>query len=95
MESEALQGYREGFYNLTRGPGCEADFTGTGPFSTGADVSPSGHHARCVRRYIAEGVETEEQFSVLKELGCNVIPGYLFGRPAPAEEIEPLFGRTL
>ncbi len=46
-------------------------------------------------RTIAEGVETEEQFSILKELGCNAIQGYLFGRPAPPSEIEALFGRVL
>ena len=39
---------------------------------------------------IAEGVETEEQFLYLKELGCNVIQGYFLGRPMPAGEIEDL-----
>lgn len=37
---------------------------------------------------IAEGVETEEQFLYLKELGCDVIQGYYLGRPMPAEGIE-------
>lgn len=37
---------------------------------------------------IAEGVETEEQFMYLKELGCDIIQGYYLGRPMPAEEIE-------
>lgn len=39
---------------------------------------------------IAEGVETEEQFRYLKELGCDIIQGYYLGRPMPAEEIENL-----
>ena len=32
---------------------------------------------------IAEGVETEEQFDVLRQLQCQQIQGYLTGRPAP------------
>ncbi|WP_338560659.1 putative bifunctional diguanylate cyclase/phosphodiesterase [Acinetobacter sp. KS-LM10] len=30
---------------------------------------------------VAEGVETEEQFLLLKENGCNTFQGYYFGRP--------------
>ena len=32
---------------------------------------------------IAEGVETENQATLLKAAGCQVVQGYLFGRPAP------------
>lgn len=39
---------------------------------------------------IAEGVETEEQFLYLKELGCDIIQGFYLGRPMPAGEIEDL-----
>ncbi|MBN8209135.1 EAL domain-containing protein [Bacillus sp. NTK071] len=38
---------------------------------------------------IAEGVETEEQLSVLKGLECYEIQGYLYSRPVPANEIKP------
>lgn len=32
---------------------------------------------------VVEGVETEGQACVLRELGCEVMQGYLFGRPTP------------
>ncbi|TPM39090.1 bifunctional diguanylate cyclase/phosphodiesterase [Mesorhizobium sp. B2-3-4] len=32
---------------------------------------------------IAEGVETETQATLLRAAGCEVVQGYLFGRPAP------------
>ncbi|MBR6410805.1 MAG: EAL domain-containing protein [Clostridia bacterium] len=40
---------------------------------------------------IAEGVETEEQFRVLKSMGCDVIQGYYFSKPLPPEEFEKFF----
>ena len=39
---------------------------------------------------IAEGVETEEQYSLLKTLGCDMIQGYYFARPLPADEFSQL-----
>jgi EAL domain-containing protein (putative c-di-GMP-specific phosphodiesterase class I) len=38
-------------------------------------------------RVIAEGVETEESWDRLRELGCDVAQGFLLSRPVPAEEI--------
>jgi EAL domain-containing protein (putative c-di-GMP-specific phosphodiesterase class I) len=38
-------------------------------------------------RVVAEGVETNEQMSLLTRLGCNYIQGYLISRPLPAQEI--------
>lgn len=32
---------------------------------------------------VAEGVETQEQLDSLKALGCDLIQGYLFGKPQP------------
>jgi diguanylate cyclase (GGDEF)-like protein/PAS domain S-box-containing protein len=40
----------------------------------------------------AEGVETEEQLSVLRENGCPFAQGYLFSRPAPPEQLDRLLG---
>ena len=35
---------------------------------------------------IAEGVETEEQMLTLRKLGCDIVQGYYFAKPMPAEE---------
>jgi EAL domain-containing protein (putative c-di-GMP-specific phosphodiesterase class I) len=32
-------------------------------------------------------VETEEQRAMLERFGCRLWQGYLFGRPAPAEQM--------
>ena len=37
---------------------------------------------------IAEGVETEEQLLALKAMGCDMVQGYYFSKPIPAEEFE-------
>jgi len=36
---------------------------------------------------IAEGVETEEQFRMLRERGCDGVQGYLFSRALPPDEL--------
>ena len=35
---------------------------------------------------LCEGVETEEQYEFLKEIGVEYAQGYYFGKPMPMEE---------
>ena len=39
---------------------------------------------------VAEGVETEEQRSVLRGQGCDVMQGFFFSRPLPSEQITAM-----
>ncbi len=41
---------------------------------------------------VAEGVETQPQFNLLRELGCDEVQGYLISRPVTASELEAQFG---
>jgi EAL domain-containing protein (putative c-di-GMP-specific phosphodiesterase class I) len=47
---------------------------------------------------VAEGIETTEQYHLLRQLGCRFGQGYLFARPMPAEQVSALLrlpGRVL
>ena len=37
---------------------------------------------------VAEGVETEEQYLVLKAMGCDLVQGYFFSKPVPPEDFD-------
>jgi diguanylate cyclase len=38
-------------------------------------------------KVVAEGVETEQQHSILRSLGCDELQGYLFAKPMPAKAL--------
>jgi EAL domain-containing protein (putative c-di-GMP-specific phosphodiesterase class I) len=40
---------------------------------------------------VAEGVETEDQFTRLRALGCDLAQGFLLGSPAPASAVQAHF----
>ena len=43
---------------------------------------------------VAEGVETEHQFTFLRNADCAVLQGYYFSRPLPPDDLEALLPRT-
>src|SRR6185295_18037719 len=43
---------------------------------------------------IAEGVETEREFTELTRLGCYFAQGFFFSRPVTAETLHDLFDRS-
>jgi len=51
-------------------------------------------HARGIK-VIAEGVETEEQWATLRELQCDEVQGFYFGRPVPVSEVERIYQKLL
>ena len=64
-------------------------------------ASPSGDTATLVRgiiglahdlqlQVVAEGVETQQQLSLLWSLGCDIIQGFYLYRPLPASAVEDL-----
>ncbi len=70
----------------------------------GDDPDATPHDAAIVRavvalahtlgmKAIAEGIETPGQLAFLRQLGCEQGQGYLFARPANADEIAPLLAR--
>jgi len=53
-------------------------------------IASLGHSLRM--KVVAEGVETETQRRLVQAAGCELVQGYLFWKPMPAEEFRPLLG---
>lgn len=69
-------------------------------FVTGAS-DPQGRNAALIRAMVglasdlkmqttAEGVETQEELALVRNLGCSLVQGYIFGKPMAAEEAGEL-----
>jgi diguanylate cyclase (GGDEF)-like protein/PAS domain S-box-containing protein len=57
-----------------------------------AIISTIAHLAHALdMRVVAEGVENEAQFSLLRASGCDEVQGYLLGRPLSVDELRTLF----
>jgi diguanylate cyclase (GGDEF)-like protein/PAS domain S-box-containing protein len=58
-----------------------------------AIISTIAHLAHALgMRVVAEGVETEGQFALLRASGCDEVQGYLIGRPLNIDQLRALFG---
>ncbi len=56
-----------------------------------AIVSTIAHLAHALgMRVVAEGVETEAQFALLRASGCDEVQGFLLGRPLTVEQLQEL-----
>lgn len=45
------------------------------------------------KRILAEGVEDEHQFSLLRHMACDAVQGYLIAKPLPEAEALALLKR--
>ena len=41
---------------------------------------------------VAEGVETDHQYAIVRRLGCDLVQGYFIARPMPAEQLRDWCG---
>jgi len=42
---------------------------------------------------VAEGVETEQQYQIVKQLGCDLVQGFYVAKPMPADQLAAWFVR--
>jgi EAL domain-containing protein (putative c-di-GMP-specific phosphodiesterase class I) len=69
------------------------------------DIGPNGENSEIVRtivalatelgmEVVAEGVETSDQFRMVRTLGCRSAQGFHLARPVPAAEAEAVLRRV-
>ncbi len=46
-------------------------------------------------KVVAEGVETEEQYTFLRHYACDMMQGYLFSKPLPVSEVVPFLQQAV
>ena len=46
-------------------------------------------------KVISEGVESKDQVNVLRNIGCDFIQGFVWGRPMPPEDAEKLLKESV
>ena len=37
---------------------------------------------------VAEGVETDQQYAIVRRLGCDLVQGYFIAKPMPADQLR-------
>lgn len=56
-------------------------------------IVPLGHQLGML--VLAEGVETQAQATILRDLGCDEAQGYLYAKPMPIEDLLPWLAQRL
>ncbi len=83
LEVDALKVHRDFVAGITRDPGDLAIVRAIVTLAKSLGL-----------KVVAEGVETAEQMSAIRALGCDLAQGHYFAPPGPAEQLSELLGRN-